>query len=88
MLDDGTAAASWVEFADQRARLRVRHVEPSGVRSAPVEVAGAGAMHVGGHPRITRVGRELVLAWTESKAEGDEGPDQQVRVATATIPAK
>jgi len=88
MLDDGTAAASWVEFADQRARLRVRHVEPSGVRSAPVEVAGAGAMHVGGHPRITRVGKELVLAWTESKAEGDEGPDQQVRVAIAAIPAR
>ena len=88
MLDDGAAAATWVEFADRRARLRVRRIEASGARSAPVEIAGAGAAHVSGHPRVTRVGAELVLAWTESKVEGGDGPDQQVRVATAAIPAR
>jgi hypothetical protein len=88
LLDDGSAAASWIEFADQRSHLRVRRVEASGERSAPVEVAGSGAGHVSGHPRITRVGSDLVLAWTESKGEGDDGEGQQVRVATAAIPAR
>jgi len=86
MLDDGTAAASWVEFADQRARLRVRRVESSGMRSAAVDIAGTGAAHVAGQPRLTRAGRDLVLAWTESDAEGETGTRQQVRVATARIP--
>jgi len=86
MLDDGTAAASWVEFADQRARLRVRRVESSGMRSAAVDIAGTGAAHVAGQPRLTRAGRDLVLAWTESDAEGETGTRRQVRVATARIP--
>jgi len=64
----------------------VRRGEPSGARSAAVEIAGAGAGHVGGHPRVARAGNELVLAWTESQSEGDEGPGQQVHVATATLP--
>jgi hypothetical protein len=86
MLPGGAAAATWVEFADKRARLRVRRIEPAGARSAAVEIAGAGAGHVGGQPRIARAGNELVLAWTESQAEGDEGPGQQVHVATAALP--
>jgi hypothetical protein len=86
MLPGGAAAATWVEFTEQRARLRVRRVDASGARSAAVEIAGAGAGHVGGHPRVARVGNELILAWTESRAEGDEGPGQQVHVALATLP--
>jgi hypothetical protein len=86
MLPGGAAAASWVEFTGGRARLRVRRVEPSGARSAAVEIAGAGAGHVGGHPRIARAGSQLVLAWTESQSESDEGPGQQVQVATAALP--
>ena len=37
---------------------------------------------------ITRVGSDLVLAWTESKGEGDDGEGQQVHVATAAIPKR
>jgi hypothetical protein len=86
MLEDGSAAATYIEFADQRAHLRVRRVDASGRRSVPVEIAGSGTMHVGGVPRVGRVGNELVFAWTESMAEGDEGPGQRVQVATAAIP--
>lgn len=85
-LPGGAAAASWVEFTGGRARLRVRRVDASGARSAAVEVAGAGEGHVGGHPRLARSGNEIVLAWTESVAEGDEGPGQQVHVASAMLP--
>ena len=85
MLEDGTAVATWVEFADRRARLRLRRLEASGGRSSPVDVAGMGAGYVSGHPRVARVGTELVLAWTESSGEGSDGTDQQVRVATAVL---
>ena len=88
MLGDGAAAATWVEFTDRRARLRVRRIEASGARSAPVEIAGAGAMHVSGHPRIVRAGSDLLLAWTESTGEGADGAGQQVRAATAAIPSR
>ena len=30
MLDDGSAVATWVEFADDRSQFRMRRVEPSG----------------------------------------------------------
>jgi len=86
MLPGGAAAASWVEFSGGRARLRVRRVDPSGARSAAVEIAGAGDGHVSGHPRVARIANELVLVWTESQSEGEEGPGQQVHVATAMLP--
>lgn len=82
VLADGSAVASWVEFSDQRARLRVRRVDAAGHRSAAVEVAGSGAGRVSGYPRLVRDGQDLVLAWTESTA-GDGAGDaaQQVKVA-------
>ena len=73
MLDDGAAAATWVEFTGRRARLRVRRIEASGARSVPVEIAGAGAAHVSGHPRVTRV--ESSWCW--------HGPRARQRAARA-----
>jgi hypothetical protein len=64
-LDDGSAIASWVEFAGDRSRFKIRRVTASGQRSEAVEVPGAG--RVSGYPRMTRVGNELILAWTESE---------------------
>jgi hypothetical protein len=88
MLDDGSAVASWVEFADQRAHLRVRQVRPDGGRSAAVEIAGGGQGHVSGYPRMVRQGDELVFAWTESMGSDEEDPEtpQQVKSAVARIP--
>jgi hypothetical protein len=87
MLDDGTAVASWVEFADQRARLRIRRVEPSGAKSAAIEIAGAAGGRVSGYPRMARQGDDLLLAWTESAGgEDDEDAMQQVKGAVARLP--
>jgi hypothetical protein len=80
LLEDGSAAASWVEFANERAQFRVRQVKPSGERSQGLMIAGAGEGRVSGYPRIARSGHSLVFAWTESAGPGS----QQVKTAIAT----
>ena len=63
MLDDGSAVATWVEFADDRSQFRMRRVEPSGMQSAAITISGNS--RVSGYPRVARSGNELVFAWTE-----------------------
>jgi hypothetical protein len=84
LLEDGSAAATWVELAGGRARLRVRRVEPSGARSASVEVAGAAGGRVVGHPRVGRAGDELIFVWTESGET--PGEPERIRGAVARVP--
>ena len=66
LMPDGSAVASWIEFANQRAQFRVRRVEPSGARSQSVTVSSLAGTRASGYPRIARYGDELVLAWTEN----------------------
>jgi hypothetical protein len=75
LLDDGSAIASWVEFANGRSQFRVRRVSPSGQRSPAMDVPGA--VRASGYPRMTRSGNELILAWTETEG------GQQVKAAIA-----
>jgi hypothetical protein len=77
LLEDGSAAASWVEFANERAQFRVRQVKATRERSLSMVIAGAGAGRVSGYPRLARSGRDLVFAWTESGGPGS----QQVKTA-------
>lgn len=77
MLDDGSAIASWMEFAGGRSHFRVRRVSPSGQRSPAVDVPGA--VRASGYPRMTRSGNELILAWTETEG------GQQVKAAAGRI---
>lgn len=78
MLDDGSAVATWVEFAEQRSRLQTRRVERTGVRSRAVDVTPARPV---GYPRLARRGNELVFAWTE----GAEAPGNPEQVKTAVV---
>jgi hypothetical protein len=81
MLDDGSAVATWVEFADDRSQFRMRRIEPSGMWSPSITVNGNS--RVSGYPRVARSGNELVFAWTEgSEGEGT----QKVRGAVARLP--
>jgi hypothetical protein len=75
MLEDGSALASWVEFANGKSQFKVRHVAASGQRSEAAAVPGAG--RVSGYPRMARSGSDLILAWTEGEA------GQQVKAAVA-----
>ena len=78
LMPDGSAVASWIEFAEQRAQLRVRRVQRSGVRSPPVTVSNVAGSRASGYPRLAAAGKDVVLAWTET----GEGRSQ---VQTATI---
>jgi hypothetical protein len=84
LLADGSAAATWVEFADQRAQLSVRRVHSSGERSPAVVIAGAAERRLRGYPRLARAGKDLVFAWTES---GDGPGPQQVKSALGKLKA-
>jgi hypothetical protein len=75
MLDDGSALASWVEFANGKSQFKVRHVAASGQRSEAAAVPGSG--RVSGYPRMARSGNDVILAWTEGEA------GQQVKAAVA-----
>jgi hypothetical protein len=87
LLDDGSAVASWVEFADRRAQFRVRRVDATGAKSAPITVAGVDGGRASGYPRVARAGNELVFAWSESTPGSGEGePVLQLKTAVATLP--
>jgi hypothetical protein len=66
LLADGSAIASWIEFADQQAQFNVRRVERSGVTSQAVTVASLAGSRATGYPRIAFHEGDLVFVWTES----------------------
>jgi hypothetical protein len=82
LLADGSAAVSWVEFANQRSQFRVRRVEPGGTRSTSITVAGITEGRTSGVPRLAQGKDELLLAW----AETDKGASR-VRTAKVSLPA-
>jgi len=75
LLGDGSAAVTWIEFAEQRSEFRIRRIEPHGSRSASLAVSGIAAGRSSGYPRLARRASELVFAWVE--------PGEQSRVRTA-----
>ena len=83
MLEDGSAVATWEEFANQRGQFRVRRVQPSGATSPAIVIAGADNGRVSGVPRLTRAGDQLVFSWTAVPERGGPG---RVATATATLP--
>lgn len=84
MLEDGSAVATWVEYVNQRGQFRARRVEPSGMKSAPLTIAGVSGSRTSGYPRVAHHGNELVFAWAESA--GDEGEGNfTVKTAVAQL---
>jgi hypothetical protein len=78
LLDDGSAVATWIEFADGRAQFKLRRVEATGAKSPAMTVSNLAASRASGYPRLARFGNELVFAWTEST--------QPTHVMTAVAP--
>lgn len=79
LLEDGSAAATWIEFADGKAQFLMRRVSRSGERSPAMGIAGLAASRASGYPRMAALGSELVFAWTDSGAPS--------AVKTATLSA-
>jgi hypothetical protein len=84
LLDDGSAVASWVEYAEGPSDFRIRRVERSGAKSAPIPVAAVTGGQASGYPRIARVDNELIFAWTDSAI--DASGALQLQTAIATLP--
>jgi hypothetical protein len=80
LLADGSAAVTWIEFANQRSELRIRRAERRGSRSASLAVSAIASGRSSGYPRLARRGNELIFAWTEA------GERSQVRTAVARLP--
>ena len=72
LLDDGSAVATWVEFANERSQFRARKVQASGERSKAIVIAGEGEARVSGYPRMAKRGADLVFSWTESSGPGTQ----------------
>jgi hypothetical protein len=77
LLEDGTAVASWVEFASQRSEFRLRRIDRAGAKSNPITIGQDEGIRSSGFPRMARAGNELVFAWTEGTS---------VKTAAATLP--
>jgi hypothetical protein len=79
LLADGSAAVTWIEFADQRSTFRIRRAGPDGSRSASLAVSAIASGRSSGYPRLARRGNELLFAWV------DAGDKPQVRTAVAAM---
>jgi hypothetical protein len=86
LLDDGTAVASWVEYAEGRTDLRMRLIDRTGGRSAAQNIVGVSGGRASGFPRMARQGDELIFAWSESASENDENGALKVSTAIVELP--
>jgi hypothetical protein len=76
MLEDGSAVATWIEFANQQSQVRTRRIDRTGAKSPAITVAGDRSVS-SGYPRVARHASELVFTWTENDA---------VKTAIARLP--
>lgn len=85
LLDERSAAVTWVGFADGRSRLFVRRVDLDGSKSAAFAVSDVPGGSTSGFPRLARWRDRLVFAWAESDNSEGSGTTR-VRLATAGLP--
>jgi hypothetical protein len=86
MLDDGTAVASWVEYAEGKTDLRLRRIDRSGARSVAQPIVAVSGGRASGFPRMARQGDDVIFAWSESASENDETGALKVSTALVGLP--
>ena len=80
LLDDGSAVASWVEYAEGRSDFRIRRDRAIGREvgarspSPPSQAARRAATRA-----LRRVDNELIFAWTDSAADASGALQLQTR---------
>lgn len=80
VLPDGSAVASWLGTAGDKAAIRYRRAWPDGRLGDAATLATTSAARSAGFPQLARDGGRLAFAWTET---GDPG---RVRAAAVPIP--
>ena len=84
LLDDGSAAVSWLERTDSvAAEVRVRRVRRDGTAGAASVLAQTVGARATGFPRIVRRGDDLIAAWTQT---GDSARVRVVRYPIQGLP--
>ncbi len=86
MLDDGTAVASWIEYAGGMTDLRLRRIDRAGARSPAQPIVAISGGRASGFPRMGRQGEQLIFAWTESASANDEAGALKVSTAVVGLP--
>lgn len=76
MLSDGTAFVSWLEKLTNGGEVRIRKVNPNGVREDSTTIAPSGTARSSGFPQMVKSGNSLIFAWVSN------------RVKTAQLPLK
>ena len=79
LMSDGSALATWIEYADGRGQFKARRVQPGGQRSTAMAVASINSGRSSGYPRLARFGDEVLFAWTET------GETPRVLTASARV---
>ncbi len=79
MLADGSALVSWMEQGLNGAEIRVRRISANGSRHPASKVAESSSARSSGFPRMTRIGNEVVFAWTQT------GSPSRVRTLVAKL---
>jgi peroxiredoxin len=64
--EEGEALVSWLAAEREQATLLVRRVSTEGRLGAPVSVMETSAERQSGFPRMERLGKSLLFAWTEA----------------------
>ncbi len=80
LLPDGSALATWIEFAAQRSSFATRRVEASGRRSPVTTVTAIAGARASGYPRLAVDRGEVVFAWTET-----DGGQPVIKTAAAKV---
>jgi hypothetical protein len=80
LLPDGSAAVTYIEFANNHSQFRVRRISASGARSAAVTIAETSGSR---YPRVARDGNELLFSWTDTGSGSS-----RIRTARASIDVK
>jgi hypothetical protein len=86
LLDDGTAVASWVEYAEGKTDLRIRRIDRTGGRSPGQNIVGISGGRASGFPRMVRQDDQLIFAWSESASANDEAGALKVSTALVGLP--
>ena len=80
-LEDGATLVTWIDVVDGSAHLLARRVEVGGSAGPHFRIAPANAARAGGFPRMTSLGSDVLIAWTEP---GDPSHIRTARVRTSS----
>jgi len=65
LLEDGSAVISWLENVEAKgARILLRRVYSDGRMEKPVTVADSSQSRSSGFPRMSLLGKDVIVAWT------------------------